>query len=56
MTKYLENQKRAQANILAFGLKLVLPARKPHVCHAIASGRPCCPTSPHFISLALSLL
>ena len=38
MNGYLEKQKRAQVNIPAFGLKLLLPARKPRVCHAIASG------------------
>lgn len=46
MSRHLEKQKRAQANILAFGLKLLLPAHKPRVCHAIASGWPRRPTSP----------
>lgn len=33
-----KTEKRAQANILVFGLKPLLPEHKPRVCHAIASG------------------
>lgn len=33
-----EGKERAQANILVFGLKPLLPEHKPCVCHAIASG------------------
>lgn len=33
-----EGKERAQANILVFGLKPLLPEHKPRVCHAIASG------------------
>lgn len=41
-----EGKERAQANILVFGLKPLLPERKPCVCHAIASGWPHRPFSP----------
>lgn len=42
----MKKLKRTQANIPAFGLKPLLPACKPGVCHAIASGWPLRPTSP----------